>query len=119
MFTIEKTFTFEASHRLNGLADGHPCGKWHGHSYSVTLTLKGEVNEIGFVRDYRDLDAVKLWIDATLDHACLNDVMKENPTAEHIARMIFYSFREQLPEMTAVTVKETAKTSATYEPNDA
>lgn len=117
MFIIQKEFHFEASHRLKGLSEGHVCSRLHGHSYRVIFTLKKTtIDEVGFVRDYRELDAIKEWIDANLDHQDLNTVLHFNPTAERIAHFLYEKFMDQIPELTAVTVKETEKTSATYEP---
>lgn len=120
MFTIEKKFEFSASHRLKGLPPEHPCSRLHGHNYAVILTLRSEhLNEVGFVRDYRELDTVKKWIDEQIDHRDINKVFpKMNPTAENIAKLIFEAFCMEYPELVAVTVQETEKTKATYEPED-
>jgi 6-pyruvoyltetrahydropterin/6-carboxytetrahydropterin synthase len=117
MFTIKKQFSFAASHQLCGLPPEHVCSRLHGHNYSVELSLRAAaVDEIGFVKDYRELEFVKKWIDENLDHRHLNDVLPFNPTAELIAQFLFINFMDELPQLTAVTVKETDKTSATYEP---
>jgi len=117
MYIISKEFSFEASHRLTGLPTYHPCSRHHGHSYKVILTLKKPVvDEVGFVRDYRTLDVVKNWIEETLDHRHLNDVLQFNPTAENIARHIYEVFSGSMEELASVTVKETGGTAATYEP---
>jgi hypothetical protein len=39
MYRISKTFTLEAAHRLNGLSEGHKCGRLHEHSYTVQVVL--------------------------------------------------------------------------------
>jgi 6-pyruvoyltetrahydropterin/6-carboxytetrahydropterin synthase len=116
MYKINKRFTFSASHMLEGLSDGHPCARLHGHNYVVTLHLRTEtLNEIGFVADYHDLDFVKKYIDRHLDHRHLNDVLEFNPSAENIAKYLFDLFREKLPRLYALEVSETPKTSAIYE----
>ena len=118
MFTIKKEFTFDAAHQLIGLPKDHPCTRLHGHTYTVIMELsRPELKEPGFVVDYRELTIVKTWIDNYLDHRNLNDVLQMNPTAEIIAMYIYEQFKDILPELTAVTVKETPKTSARYEPN--
>ncbi len=117
MFKITKEFSFEASHQLHGLPPDHPCTRLHGHSYRVVMVLEGEsLSEVGFVRDYRDLDAVKRFIDERLDHRHLNDVLPCNPTAENLARFLFEKFRPAFCELAAVRVSETAKTWAEYRP---
>ncbi|GAB6012887.1 6-pyruvoyl trahydropterin synthase family protein [Viscerimonas tarda] len=116
MYKISKQFAFSASHILNGLPDGHPCARLHGHNYIVILHLRSEtLNDVGFVTDYRDLDFVKDYIDTTLDHRHLNDVFGFNPSAENMAEYLFHLFSGKLPRLYAVEVSETPKTSARYE----
>ncbi|MFV0470114.1 MAG: 6-carboxytetrahydropterin synthase QueD [Dysgonomonas sp.] len=115
MYKISKQFSFSASHILEGLPPDHPCTRLHGHNYIVTVHLKAkELNEIGFVQDYRSLQIVKDYIDENLDHRHLNDILPFNPTAERIAKYIFDLFKGQIPELYAVEVSETPKTSAIY-----
>ena len=51
----------------------------------------------GFVVDFGELDDVKRWIDDTLDHRHLNDVMEGQPSAEAIARLVHEWCRGELP----------------------
>jgi len=119
MYTITKEFTFDAAHKLLGLPPGHKCSQLHGHTYTVIIELKSKELDIkGFVVDYNDLKRVKDFIDEMFDHKCLNDNYpfdRLNPTAEHIAGYIYRVFEKIYPQLSAVTVKETAKTSARYE----
>lgn len=125
MYTISKQFNFSASHVLNGLPDTHPCSRLHGHNYVIIVDLQGEeLNEPGFVIDYRVLEPIKYYIDNTMDHRHLNDVLGEiNPTAENIAAFLYYHIAEEMGHiftskncwLKAVTVKETDKTAARYE----
>ena len=118
MFTISKEFSFEAAHHLKGLPPEHACSRTHGHSYRVIFTLRSDtLNEIGFVKDYRELDEVKNWINENLDHQDLNSYFDFNPTAEILARYLYKMFFPKLPQLISVTVKETDKTSATYASN--
>lgn len=120
MLTIQKEFTFSASHLLDHLPADHPCTRLHGHNYLVSLELSandGSLDKAGFVRDYRDLSRFKHWVDEVLDHRHLNEVMAgTNPSAELIARWIYQQWSEQLPELSAVRVSETPKTWAEYRP---
>ena len=117
MYKISKQFTFSASHILDQLFDGHPCARMHGHNYIVTIHIRSEkLNEYGFVKDYRELDFIKEFIDNNLDHRHLNDIIPHHPTSENIARYLFEIFHIKLPELYAVEVSETPKTSAIYEP---
>ncbi|NDW10404.1 6-carboxytetrahydropterin synthase QueD [Dysgonomonas sp. 520] len=116
MYKISKQFSFSASHVLEGLPCEHPCSRLHGHNYVVTVHLKaGELDNVGFVRDYRALQSVKDYIDDNLDHRHLNDILPFNPTAEHLAKYLYDIFKKDIPELFAVEVSETPKTSAIYE----
>lgn len=116
MYKISKQFAFSASHILKGLPENHPCSRLHGHNYIITLHLKSAaLNAVGFVRDYRELDKIKKYIDDTLDHRHLNDILPFNPTAENMAKYLFDLFKADIPELYAVEVSETPKTTAIYE----
>jgi 6-pyruvoyltetrahydropterin/6-carboxytetrahydropterin synthase len=118
VFRITKRFSFSASHQLFGLAEDHPCARLHGHNYEVEVVLESDkLSDVGFVRDYRELDGFKAYIDANLDHQHLNRVLTGmNPTAENIAERLFYIAREHAPETVAVRVSETPKTWAEFRP---
>jgi 6-pyruvoyltetrahydropterin/6-carboxytetrahydropterin synthase len=116
MYKISKQFAFSASHILEGLSADHPCARLHGHNYIVTVHLKaGQLDDTGFIKDYRELSIVKDYLDNTLDHRHLNDVFSFNPTAENMAKHLYDIFKESIPELWAVEVCETPKTSAIYE----
>lgn len=118
MYRIRKSFQFSASHQLQGLPDDHPCTRLHGHNYEVIVELASDtLNSTGFVRDYRELSEFKQYIDNTLDHRHLNDVLGENnTTAEKIAFHLYTWCNNRWPEVSAVSVSETPKTWAEYRP---
>lgn len=116
MNTISKEFHFSASHILNGLPEGHPCGRLHGHNYVVTVFLKGEPNQYGFVQDYRELDPIKKYIDDTLDHRHLNDIFEFQTSVENMSKFLYELFKPQFPLLSAVEMSETPKTRCRYEP---
>lgn len=120
MYTIRKEFHFSASHILNGLNDGHPCGRLHGHNYKVTVELKSDtLDSTSFVQDYGDLNPIKNYIDGKLDHQHLNNVWPGmQPSAENIAQKLFQSFKPAFPMLNAIEVCETPKTVARYEQNE-
>ncbi|GAA3719208.1 6-carboxytetrahydropterin synthase [Streptomyces tremellae] len=116
---ITKRFDFSASHQLGGLHESHQCARLHGHNYAVELELSAEQSDltpVGFVRDYGDLSVFKKWLDETLDHRHLNDVVDGNPTAENLAVWMFTQWEKDFPELTSVRVSETPKTWAEYRP---
>lgn len=119
MYTITKQFSFSASHVLDHLPDGHPCSRLHGHNYVVELVIGGlELDESGFVRDYRDLAPFKAFVDEKLDHRHLNDVVDGPTSAENLARFLYEFARNLWPEVAAVRVSETPKTWAEYRPDE-
>lgn len=127
MFLIGKTFKFDAAHSLPHLPEGHKCRNVHGHTYYVTLTLKGhDLAPEGWVHDYGDLKAFKGYIDGSLDHKNLNDVFSGllPTTAENLARMLFQVAEDLCNTLRSgvriysVRVQETADTFAEYRQED-
>lgn len=115
MYTITKEFTACCSHVLTGLDEKHPCSRLHGHNYVIKLELSSEqLNEVGFVYDYRKLDTFKAWVDEVMDHHHLNNIFDFNPTAENIAEHIYTMGKSLIPQLVAVEVSETPKTNARY-----
>jgi 6-pyruvoyltetrahydropterin/6-carboxytetrahydropterin synthase len=121
-FTIAKRFSFSASHALTAVPEGHKCRRTHGHNYEVELVCAAdELDERGMVVDYFDLDPVKRFIDETVDHRHLNDVVPGEPTAERLAWWLFESLESELPpevtsRIVAVRVEESPRTWAEYRP---
>lgn len=118
MYIIHKEFHFSASHVLPLLPDDHPCSRLHGHNYIVEVELQTkELDKYGFVKDYRELNELKTFIDGSIDHQHLNDVLGENnTTAEQIAKFLFDWCKDRWAEVVAVRVRETPKTCAEYRP---
>ena len=126
MYEISKRFDFAAAHSLQKLPNDHPCSNLHGHNYQVILTLQSEeLNETDMVKDYRQLDDFKRWLNKYWDHQNLNDVLKwlietgsilktTNSTSENMAKYMYDAWKPEYPELYSVTIKETDKTSATY-----
>lgn len=126
-FVITKEFHFSAAHQLKGLPEEHPCARLHGHNYIVKVELMSEeVDAVGFVLDYGELDHVKHNIDVMLDHRFLNDIFPDiNPTAENLAAWLWHRINEghagdkmrEIHEEWGLTVyiSETPKTWASYD----
>ena len=121
-FVVSKRFDFSASHLLAGLGDDHPCSRLHGHNYQVEVVAEAaELDDRGFVVDYNELDPVRDFLRATLDHRHLNDVIPGQPSAERVAWWIYEWCRANLPAatarcVTAVRVSETPRTWAEHRP---
>ena len=117
MYTITKRFEFSASHRLDHLPDEHQCVRLHGHNYIVEVELRShDLDPRGFVVDYGDLKPLKEYIDGTLDHRHLNDVLPFRTTAENLAKHLYLWCSAYWPQTVAVSVSETPKTWARYTP---
>ncbi|TMV68395.1 6-carboxytetrahydropterin synthase QueD [Thioclava sp. BHET1] len=118
MYRITKEFHFSASHQLCHLPQDHPCARLHGHNYIIEVELQAaELDENGFVLDYRALAPLKHWIDDTLDHRHLNDVFgHDGVTSEVLAKTVYDWARARWDQVRAVRVSETPKTWAEYRP---
>ena len=111
---IEKTFRFEAAHRLPNVPPDHKCARLHGHSFRVTLVVSGNVGEdTGWICDFADIAAAWAPLHDQLDHYYLNEVKGlENPTSEHLARWIAERL-DGLAGLSRVVVSETCTSQAT------
>ena len=131
MYSVTKEIHFCYGHRLLDYVG--KCQHLHGHNGCVEVELRSEqLDKRAMVYDFSDINRViKTWIDETLDHtmilrkddpiiSVLKDqkerffVMKENPTAEAIAKLIYdYAVSQGFPVHT-VTLWETESSFATY-----
>jgi 6-pyruvoyltetrahydropterin/6-carboxytetrahydropterin synthase len=120
-FTIGKTFTFEAGHRLPGLAPEHKCSRQHGHSYEVEVVLTAPtLEEPGFVTDFGALAPFKEFLDAELDHHNLHDILPFEPTSERLAQFLAGWFIQNVQptirgHLVAMLVRETARSWARFD----
>lgn len=106
--TISKQFGREAVHLLPHVPEGHKCGRMHGHTYRVTIEVRGEIRPDGMVMDFADISAAWESIGKALDHQLLNDII-DNPTSENVA--LWIAGQLKIAGLSAVTVSET-QTSA-------
>lgn len=113
---LRKTLTFEAAHFLPHVPKGHKCGRLHGHSFSMTLVLRGEIDsKTGWLIDYADIKAAAKPVIDRLDHYYLNDIPGlENPTSEVIARWSYQQLKPSLPTLAQVVIGETCTTECHY-----
>lgn len=113
---LKQQFRIESARFLPNLPEGHPCRRTHGHSFLITLRLVGEQDpQIGWVRDYHEIEQVVKPILAEIDHQLLNNLAGlENPTSENLTIWLFNRLKKTLPELVQVTVSETPSTECTY-----
>ena len=130
--TVCRKEHFNAAHRLHNTAwtdekNQEVFGKcsnphYHGHNYELVVKLRGAVNpDTGYVYDMKLLsDLSQEEVISKFDHKNLNLDTEEfrnlNPTAEHIAAIIWQKLRNRLPqELTlSVTLFETERNFVEY-----
>lgn len=122
MFELRKSFTFEASHVLTK-HDGK-CSRLHGHSYTLRVVLRGDTlhpdgPKRNMLTDFGDISkAVKGLISSHLDHRHLNDSLStDSPTAEYIARWVYYQLAPIFPHLAQIEIGETSSSVAIYRPS--
>lgn len=116
LFELSKSVTFEAAHRLPHLPDNHKCSRLHGHSFRVTLNVRGPLDEKnGWVMDYAEMKKILAPVVDELDHRYLNDITGlENPTSEVIARWIYLRLKPQMPLLHQIVIGETCTTECRF-----
>lgn len=112
---IAKKFTFEAAHLLPNVPKDHKCGRLHGHSFKVIISVSGPVDpKTGWIVDFSEIKRAFDPLHKLLDHQYLNDIEGlENPTSENLAAFIFKRIKIPHATTTKVTVKETCTSACT------
>jgi 6-pyruvoyltetrahydropterin/6-carboxytetrahydropterin synthase len=111
-----RRYVFEAAHRLPNVPPGHKCGHMHGHGFEVILHADQDLAARDLGVDYDHIDACWAPLHRELHHACLNDLPGlANPTSELVASWIWARVKPALPELSWVTVYETAACGAHYD----
>lgn len=87
---------FDAAHCIKN----HPrhCAALHGHTWKVSLWVRGDenlLNEIGILWDFGNLKTVT----QEFDHTNLNDIIKDNPTAENLTIYIYKALKKKDPQL--------------------
>jgi 6-pyruvoyltetrahydropterin/6-carboxytetrahydropterin synthase len=113
---VWKRYIFESAHQLPNVPNGHKCGRMHGHRFEVILHANQDLGNGNISIDYDHLDTLWAPIFNQLNYCCLNDVPElENPTSEMISSWIWKRLKPQLPELSWVTVFETASCGAHFD----
>lgn len=113
---IWRRYRFESAHQLPNVPAGHKCGRMHGHGFEVILHADMELAGRDIGVDYDRIDALWAPLRQQLDHACLNDLPGlDNPTSELVSSWIWQRLKPQLPELSWVTVYETASSGAHFD----
>jgi 6-pyruvoyltetrahydropterin/6-carboxytetrahydropterin synthase len=113
---VWRRFRFEAAHRLPNVPAGHKCGRMHGHGFEVILHADQDLGAADMGVDFDRLDAVWTPVQDELHYACLNDIEGlKNPTSEMLSAWVWRRLKPNLPELSWVTVYETATAGCHYD----
>jgi 6-pyruvoyltetrahydropterin/6-carboxytetrahydropterin synthase len=98
------------------------CEALHGHTYKISVVLEGTPGEEGMIMDFTVLSGiVKERVVSRLDHAYINDVIKQ-PTAENIAHWIWDRIETEVLRpncaLSSVEVWETSSSCAILRAED-
>ncbi len=109
---ITKIFTFDSAHKLNNYPGN--CANLHGHTWTMHISVKGEVDSNGFVIDFRDLNKiVNDCVISKLDHKYLNDIISQ-PTAENICTWAWQQLKDKLIGLEEIKLYETANSYCVF-----
>ena len=130
-FAVGREIHFSYGHRL--LHHKGKCARLHGHNGRMRIEMTAaQLDGQGMVIDFYEIQkSIGEWIDKTLDHRMIlweSDplaatlqkageavvLMKENPTAEALARWIFEEARKMKLPVARVTLWETENSYASY-----
>lgn len=130
--TVYRKAHFNAAHRLHNDALSESENKdifgkcnnpyYHGHNYELIVGVTGDVDpKTGYLIDMKVLsDFIKSEVEEYLDHKNLNEQVEEfktlNPTAEHIAYVIWQRLKRVLPKELdlKITLYETPRNFVEY-----
>lgn len=92
MFQVTKRMEVAGAHSLS-LPYESKCSNMHGHNWIIEVTVSAlALNKSGMVIDFTHIKKIV----NQLDHANLNQIIPNNPTAENIAAWIFASLTDLL-----------------------
>ncbi len=108
------SITVESSFRAAHWHDKSLNEPLHAHNFCYGVTLAGELNDEGFLVDFRALQTDLEKLNARLENKNLNELF-QHPTTENLAIYIFEEVAKTYPQISKVTVNEKEGFSATYE----
>ena len=102
---ISKSFTFEAAHSLK-TTKNHKNKNIHGHSFHVSIFIKGKIKNNGMILDFFILNKTIEDLKDKLDHSYLNDIQEiETPTLENIGSWIWKQIKPKLKNLYKVKIQ--------------
>lgn len=121
MYRLTVKSRFAAAHHLLNYQGN--CSRLHGHTWEVEVSVEGpDLDHCGMLIDFNSLKDTVNKIVKDLDHTYLNQLPPFNqencnPTAENLARYIFYRLKPELPpgiNLCEIRVWESPDASASY-----
>lgn len=115
---VWRRYRFQAAHRLPNVPLGHKCGRMHGHGFDVIVHANQDIGDRDLSIDYDHLDELWAPFHFELNYQCLNEIEGlSNPTSELISAWLWTRLKAVLPELSWVTVFETASCGANFDGN--
>lgn len=116
MFELKAQMYFSAAHHLLNY-DGE-CENQHGHNWLVEAYVKGEkLDKSNILIDYKVLKREMKKVLDLLDHKDINELpyfKGESPSSEIIARFIYTKLKDNIAQISKISVWETATSCASY-----
>jgi 6-pyruvoyltetrahydropterin/6-carboxytetrahydropterin synthase len=105
VFEITKAATFDAAHYIEQGPADHRYRKLHGHSFKVEASVKGAIQDAGWVADLESLDTALKAVASELDHGLLNDRPGlESPTLERLCLYFAERLTPAFPGLSRVVI---------------
>ena len=116
MYEIKAQMHFSAAHHL--LNYEGECENQHGHNWLVEAYVMGtELDKSNILIDYKVLKKQLKSVLDLLDHKDINelpDFKGISPSSETLARYIYNKMKEQIPQISKISVWETSTSCASY-----
>ena len=116
MFELKTQMSFSAAHHL--LNYEGECENQHGHNWLVEVYVKGEaLDKSNILVDYKVLKKELKKVLDLLDHKDINELeyfKNESPSSEMRAMFIDNKMKENIVQVSKVSVWETSTSCASY-----
>lgn len=98
VYEISKDFMFSAAHQIR--FHGGKCERLHGHNWRIRVHVRAsELNRIGMVVDFADLQKLVAEVGSRFDHQNVNEIPpfdQVNTTAELLAKFFHDEVNDRL-----------------------
>lgn len=116
MYEIKAQLYFSAAHHLLNY-DGE-CENQHGHNWLVEAYVQGtELDKSNILIDYKILKKHLKEVLNLLDHKDINeleDFKSISPSSETLAKYIYEKMKANVPQISKISIWETATSCASY-----